>query len=142
MPVESHRHDDRRLGRRHYPVLRRAVLRTAAVAGAILLVASAAACGSSGQPSSSATSRVPPNEVVIKNFAFVPQTITVKAGTTVTWVNEDAVAHSVVADHDTFPSSSLLDHGAHYAHTFNTAGTYPYICGVHPFMTGTVVVTS
>lgn len=121
---------------------RRGVLRVAALLGAVLLVAVGAACGSSGHSSSTATSRVAANEVVIKNFAFVPQTITVKAGTTVTWVNEDPVAHSIVADHDTFPSSSILNHGDKYSHVFNTAGTFPYICGVHPFMTGTVVVTS
>lgn len=112
---------------------------------AFLLVAGLAACGSSGHSSSSSshTGATPPpaNEVVIKNFAFTPARITVKTGSTVTWVNQDQVAHSVVADHDTFPSSSTLQPGDRYSHTFNTAGTFPYICGIHPYMTGTVVVT-
>ncbi|HVA74086.1 MAG TPA: cupredoxin domain-containing protein [Acidimicrobiales bacterium] len=115
--------------------------RIAAVATALVLVVVAAACGSSGPSSSSTTATQSANEVVIKNFAFVPHTITVKAGTTVTWVNEDSVVHTVVADHDTFPSSSNLNQGGKYSHTFNTPGTYPYICGVHKYMTGTVVVT-
>lgn len=120
--------------------------RIAAAVVTFVLVAGLAACGSSGHPSSSSphTTVTSPaaDQVVIKNFAFTPATIRVKTGTTVTWVNEDQVAHSVVADHDTFPSSSTLQPGDRYSHTFNTAGTFPYICGIHPYMTGTVVVTS
>lgn len=120
--------------------------RITAAAMAVLLVAGLAACGSSGHPSSSSSrtttvTSLAADQVVIKNFAFTPATITVKAGTTVTWVDRDQVAHSVVADHNTFPSSPTLQPGDRYSHTFNTPGSFPYICGIHPYMTGTVVVS-
>ena len=116
--------------------------RITASAVAVLVVMFLSGCGSSGRTSSGGTAAPPAaNEVVIKNFAFVPATITVKAGTTVTWVNEDPAAHNIVADHGSFPSSQDLSQGDKYSHTFNTAGTYRYICGLHTYMTGTVVVT-
>lgn len=110
-------------------------------AAVLLLAMSLAACGSSGHPSSTASTEPTANEVVIRNFAFVPATITVKTGTTVTWVNEDPVVHNIVADHGAFPSSADLNQGDKYSHVFNAPGTYRYICGVHTYMTGTVVVT-
>ena len=116
--------------------------RLAAIATAFLLLGGAAACGSaSGNRSSNATTAPVANEVVIKNFAFVPQTITVKTGTTVTWVNEDSVVHTVAPDHNAFPASPDLNNGDKYSHTFTSAGTFSYLCGVHNYMTGTVVVT-
>lgn len=112
------------------------------MAAALLLVVVLTGCGSSGHGSSGGTAAPPAaNEVVIRNFAFVPATITVKAGTTVTWVNEDSVVHNIAADHGSFPSSPDMNQGDKYSHTFNTAGTYRYLCGLHTYMSGTVVVT-
>ncbi|HVZ58847.1 MAG TPA: cupredoxin family copper-binding protein [Patescibacteria group bacterium] len=79
------------------------------------------------------------NTVAIKNFAFGPGTLTVKVGTTVTWDNQDSVAHSAVADDGTF-DTKLLSPGEKGSFTFTKAGTYTYHCGVHPSMTGTIVV--
>ena len=124
-------------GRRGLRSIRHRVT-TAALALVVLL--GAAGCGSAAHFSSGTTARAP-DEVLIRGFAFVPRTITVKAGATVTWVNEDVAVHNIVADHGTFPSSTDLNQGQKYSHTFNTPGTYRYICGLHTFMTGTVVVT-
>ena len=77
------------------------------------------------------------NTVNISNFAFVPETLTVKKGTTVTWVNQDSVAHQIKSD--TFNSVSL-NQGDKYSFTFSTAGTFNYSCAVHPTMTGKIVV--
>ena len=78
-------------------------------------------------------------EVEIDQFAFVPQRITVKAGTTVTWINEDDVPHTVASSNKLFKSKAL-DTGDKFSFTFTTPGTYAYFCSVHPHMTGTVVV--
>lgn len=76
--------------------------------------------------------------VTIQNFAFVPGTLTITRGTTVTWVNQDPVSHSVVSD--AFRSTTLSK-GSAYSFTFENAGTYQYHCGIHPSMTGTITVT-
>ena len=78
--------------------------------------------------------------VTIADFAFGPPEITVAAGTTVTWSNDDSVSHTVDATDDSFVTDPLGD-GATFSHTFDTAGTFGYICGIHPSMSGTVVVT-
>jgi plastocyanin len=78
-------------------------------------------------------------EVEIDQFAFVPQRITVKAGTTVTWINEDDAPHTVASSNKLFKSNAL-DTGDKFSFTFTTPGTYAYFCSVHPHMTGTVVV--
>lgn len=83
---------------------------------------------------------VGPDAVNINGFAFVPATLTVKAGSTVTWNNQDQDPHTVVADDDAF-RSRVLGSGGTYSFTFPAAGTFDYVCSIHPFMRGTVVVT-
>jgi amicyanin len=78
-------------------------------------------------------------EVKIDNFTFAPQRVTVKAGTTVTWTNEDDIPHTVVANQKAF-KSKVLDTDDKYTFTFTTAGTYDYFCSLHPHMTATIVV--
>jgi amicyanin len=78
--------------------------------------------------------------VHIKNFAFSPATITVKSGATVVWTNDDSIEHDVTFDGGAIASSTLA-HNDTFSHTFTTQGTYNYICSIHPFMHGTVVVT-
>jgi len=63
----------------------------------------------------------------------------VKAGTTVTWINEDDVPHTV-ASSSKFFKSKTLDTADKFSFTFTTPGTYDYFCSVHPHMTGAVVV--
>jgi plastocyanin len=78
-------------------------------------------------------------EVNIDQFTFYPQRITVKPGTTVTWTNEDDVPHTVASSSKVFKSKTL-DTADKFSFTFTTLGTYAYICSVHPYMTGAVVV--
>jgi plastocyanin len=78
--------------------------------------------------------------VSIDNFTFTPPTVTVKAGTTVTWTNKDDIPHGIAATNNTFPRSKALDTDDSYSFTFTTPGTYQYFCYVHPHMTGTIVV--
>ena len=75
----------------------------------------------------------------IDNFTFEPETLTVKAGTTVTWINEDDIPHTVVASDRSFKSKAL-DTDDKFAFTFTTPGSYEYFCSLHPHMKAMVTV--
>jgi amicyanin len=85
-----------------------------------------------------AQARAADTAVKISNFTFNPPQITVKAGTTVTWTNEDDIPHTIVSP----PAirSKALDSDDKFSFTFTTPGTYKYFCSLHPHMTGTIVV--
>ncbi|HET7814537.1 MAG TPA: cupredoxin family copper-binding protein [Candidatus Baltobacteraceae bacterium] len=76
--------------------------------------------------------------VTIANFAFAPATLTVRAGTTVRFVNNDSEAHTVTAKNGF--NSGGLDTGDSWSHRFDRPGTYRYFCALHPYMKGTIVV--
>lgn len=79
------------------------------------------------------------NEIVIENFSFEPATLTVNAGTTVTWVNHDDEPHTATATDKRF-NSKTLDNGDRFSQEFNAPGTYNYYCALHPKMTGKIIV--
>lgn len=85
-------------------------------------------------------------QVSIKDFQFSPAALTVKKGTTVTWTNEDSVAHDVANDAtDSVSAGQLfkskpLAKGESFSFTFDQAGEYPYHCPIHPAMKARVVV--
>ncbi len=91
-----------------------------------------------GSPASLASPAA--NTVMIQGMAFTPAAITIKAGQTVTWVNQDTLAHTVTGDQGGWDSGSLAP-GASYQQTFPKAGQYAYHCSIHPFMVGQVIVT-
>jgi plastocyanin len=122
------------------------VVVTATVALTLLLAFLVVACGSGGGGSTATAAdgsqtTLPPGKGVVDmtNRSFVPATLTVQMGDTVTWVNQDAPQHDVVADHGEF-TSQPFDKGQSFTFTFAKAGTYPYHCSIHPGMTGTVIV--
>jgi plastocyanin len=80
------------------------------------------------------------NTIEIKDFAFNPQTITVKSGEKIIWTNRDEEPHTVVSVEKQFKKSSALDTDQTFTITAGTPGTYTYFCSVHPKMTGTIVV--
>jgi plastocyanin len=80
------------------------------------------------------------NAVSIKDTAFNPTTITVKAGDKVTWTNNDGFAHTVTLDDNSVDSGNVAA-GATFANTFATAGTFAYHCKIHSSMHGTIIVT-
>jgi len=96
--------------------------------------------------------RAGPNEVVLQHVQFVPATLTIAPGETVTWRHDDgSTPHSVTADDGSFDSnascipsvaSTCLAQGQTFARTFPDAGTFRYHCKVHGSMTGTVMVTA
>jgi plastocyanin len=79
-------------------------------------------------------------EVKVSGFQFLPPSVTVKAGQAVKWTNEDPFSHSVLFSADVSPEQPLGASGGTASITFPNAGSFPYICGIHNNMTGTVVV--
>lgn len=77
--------------------------------------------------------------VTIRNFAFSPSSLTVSAGTAVTWKNLDGEPHTVVSDQGLFHSGGL-DQNDSFTFKFDKPGTYGFICSIHPTMRGTIVV--
>ena len=80
------------------------------------------------------------NVVSIADFAFDAPMLEVPVGTTVEWVNNDSFTHSVVAEDGSFQSEDLAP-GDRFTFTFTTPGSFAYLCGIHPSMRGTIVVT-
>ena len=89
-----------------------------------------------GQPGGGSTNA----EISIENFAFLPGNVTIKAGDTVTWKNNDSAPHTVTSDSGTVLQSESLGNGGTYKHMFSERGTYAYHCGLHPSMRGTITV--
>jgi plastocyanin len=79
-------------------------------------------------------------EVVLENFAFTPPSLTVAAGTTVTFTNKDLTSHTATADDGTSFDTGLIGQNESATVTFDTPGTYTYHCTPHPNMKGTIVV--
>jgi plastocyanin len=112
---------------------RRVVLRRALGAGMGGVIAAMGMRVSRADPGGS--------EVTIDNFSFAPAVLQVKVGTTVTWVNHDDIPHSILCPKLNVRSHPL-DTDQSFSYTFATAGSYDYICGIHPHMHGQVVVSA
>ncbi|MGZ4864159.1 MAG: cupredoxin domain-containing protein [Halobacteriota archaeon] len=115
-------------------------------ATAAAATSNASTSGATSSPSTSgATSSPSPNAiaasqtVVIQGFSFQPASITIQTGGSVIWRNDDSVSHQIVSNTNAF-SSPVLSPGGSYTHVFDQAGTYPYHCGIHPYMMGTITV--
>ena len=80
-----------------------------------------------------------PNSIEVKDFMFMPTTLTVNAGDKVTWVNKDDEPHTVVSDTGMFRSSAM-DTDESFSFKFDKPGTYHFTCSIHPRMVGTIVV--
>lgn len=81
----------------------------------------------------------PTDKVEMSGLAFKPGTITVSVGTTVTWTNKEAAAHTVTSNDNLFASGNLSRDDT-FQFTFTQSGTFQYHCAIHPSMTGTVIV--
>jgi len=112
-------------------IMKRDLVRSAALGGLLGLLAGVAVMAAPAGAEDTA--------VKIENFTFAPQRVTVKAGTTVTWINDDDIPHTVASSTKAF-KSKVLDSEDKFSFTFTTAGVYEYFCSLHPHMTGTIVV--
>jgi plastocyanin len=81
----------------------------------------------------------PVSTIHIKNFAYVPDTVTVHPGSTVRFVEDDETPHTVTATDHSYDSGNL-NQKDRWSHTFAKEGTYTYFCAYHPYMKGTVIV--
>jgi len=133
------------------------VLVVALVAVPVLVACGSAGNASSGSggggttPAGTPSSSVGGTSVAIANYAFTPQTLTVKAGTTVTWTNKDSVLHNVISANDMSTSATTtsafasgnFNKGQTFTFTFSKPGTYYYECSIHasmPAMHGKIIV--
>jgi len=93
------------------------------------------------QPAPAATDNPAPasgsQAVNITNFSFQPAVLTIAAGTSVVWTNDDSLPHQIKSD--TFNSAQLAK-GQTFTFTFDKAGTYDYFCSIHPSMKGKIIV--
>lgn len=128
---------------------------TVAVMG---LVPGLAACGGGGSSSSGTTTTGRPSAttatsasaattpggstITIRNFAYQPVIATVKAGTTITVKNADSATHTVTADNSAFDTGNISGGGTKTFTAPSRPGSFPYHCTIHPFMHGTLTVTS
>ncbi len=105
-------------------------------------VAVAQMTGGSPAPAASTAASPEPSPIStihIKDFAYVPPSVTIHPGQTVRFVQDDSTAHTVTAVDKSFDSGNL-DKSKSWTHTFDAAGTYAYLCAYHPTMRGTVIV--
>ena len=106
----------------------------------ILLLASVlfiAACAQT-EEQSSAVEASSAATIEINNFKLIPDTVTIKRGGTVTWVQKDSIAHTVAITD--IPESPSLNKGDTWSYTFDKTGNYNYICSIHPSMKGRIIV--
>jgi plastocyanin len=114
---------------------------SAGAAVVVALVAFALANHGSGSssPRSAASVTGTAAAVTIRNYAFAPQSLTVKVGTRVTWTNRDSTAHTATANQGSFDTGTI-NPGQSKAIEFSHPGKYAYHCAFHAFMTGTITV--
>jgi plastocyanin len=122
------------------PFLRHVNTRTLAFAMFVAFALLSSTRGKESEIRDLASTKGTKTEVVIDNFSFSPKTFTVPVGATVTWTNHDSVPHVVMSADDQFKKSPVLKTGQRFSNTFATAGTYSYLCSIHPRMTGKIIV--
>ncbi len=116
------------MNKRRRPTIYGLMLATLVVAGGLAFEG----CGGGGDPGA--------NEVFMQAIAFNPMEITIQAGESVTWTNQDIVPHTATsgnpgdADLGSIFRSEWLSQGGTFTHTFNDAGEFVYFCEVHPGM--------
>ena len=117
---------------------------TQVIVSVVALLALAACGGGGGDAASAGTAESgggSEQSVTIQDNAFDPAEVSVAAGGSVVWTNNDAVPHTVTFDDDAVTSSDELSEGDDFSATFDQAGEYSYVCAIHPEMKGKVTVS-
>jgi len=122
------------------PILKHLNTGTLALVMFVALALLSSTHGKDSQTGESAPVIATKTEVVIDNFHFSPNTLTLSAGATAPWVNHDNVPHVVSSADNQFKNSTVLKTGLTFSHTFVATGTYSYFCSIHPRMTGEIIV--
>lgn len=117
------------------------ILATAALSLAVISGSTLARSGHAAAAVGASAVAATQSAITIRNYAFDPGVLKVAAGATVTWSNKDGDVHTIKSQEgpEAFQSPAL-DTGGHYSFTFRHPGTYRYICSVHPYMRGVIVV--
>lgn len=106
----------------------------------LLLLIVFVSCAQQTQTPDTTTKLGSENNVRIRDFKFVPETLSVKVGDTVTWANEDSAKHTVTSETGDEINSEELGKGGSFTHTFNEPGEYTYFCSLHPSMKARIIV--
>ncbi|MGI8792635.1 MAG: cupredoxin domain-containing protein [Acidimicrobiales bacterium] len=122
-------------------VLARVPQLTLSLAAGVLLIASVVGLVRDDDDREQAAGPTAEGTVAIADFTFDPSELTAAVGDTVTWTNKDGVAHTVTSEGEGRLGSGDIEPGALYEATFDQAGTFSYMCTIHPTMQGTVEVT-
>jgi len=117
----------------------RSIFSSVAVTAALVLAFGLSAATQGKQGAGPSVDQNDKYQVKIDNFSFMPASLTVPAGTKVTWTNHDDVPHNVVSTDKKF-ASPVLDTDEQFSYEFKDPGTYAYYCSIHPKMTGKVIV--
>ena len=121
-------------------------MRTTVLSSIAAVAALALALAGGARPGSASVAVVHDTTVAVKGFGFRPPALYVRAGSRVTWVNQDDIEHTVTSGNperrDERFASALSRKGATYSVTFAAAGSYTYYCDRHPFMRGEIHVTT
>jgi plastocyanin len=107
------------------------------IAVVVLGVTGCGAAPKAGSPTTPAGVKPDKNTVVIRDYRYDPAVLTISKGETVTWINQDSVAHTATGKGF---DSGLLNRGSTYKFTFKDSGAFDYICTPHPYMKGSIVV--
>ena len=121
--------------------IRRSIAVLVAIASVVTLAgtASQAQHEGAGKLAQTVAGADAPSQVMISNYAFSPVPLTVRVGTTVTWINHDDDAHAVDSTEGRFKSKALNTDDK-FEFRFTEAGEYPFNCRFHPKMTGKIIV--
>jgi plastocyanin len=138
-PIHHQKHTARRVSAL-FPILKHLNTGTLAFAMFVALALLTSTHGKDSQTRGPAPVRAIKTEVAIDDFSFSPNTLTLSAGATVTWINRDKVPHVVSSADNQFTKSTVLKTGESFSHTFVTKGTHSYFCSIHPRMTGKIVI--
>ena len=106
---------------------------------------SSASSTTTAKPQPASSTAASTSAVAVKQFQFMPAELVIKAGTTVTWTNEDDILHTATSGATPGTPDGQFDgpmdgRGKSFSHSFNQAGRFPYFCNRHTSMTGAVVV--
>lgn len=105
-----------------------------------LLTGCASTTSPQATPPATSASTPTPNTIVIKNFAFTPMNVTVPPGAKITVHNEDTATHTLTATNKAFDTGDIQPGGTATVTAPTTPGTYSYLCQIHQFMQGSIVV--
>lgn len=104
----------------------------------VMLIASISGCGASKDEKTSEPA-VDENTVIIEDYKFQPEEVTIKSGEIITWINKDSMKHTATSTSDVF-DSGLFGKDESFQQKFDEAGTFDYLCTPHPYMTGKIIV--